>query len=193
MNNGSKKPTRLIRSKIITIGDGAVGKTSIVRRYLGWGFEQRYLPTIGADFYTDEREYDLKEARLTVDWTVWDISGQPEFKEIRDKYYLGAGGSLVVFDITRKRTAENTKKWISEFFKKVNRNKPCVLIGNKIDLREQGLEEVPTEKGKQLAEELSLKYGLEIPYLETSAKTKKNLEKAFQNLAVKIAKNLGEL
>ncbi|NIQ06832.1 MAG: GTP-binding protein [Candidatus Korarchaeota archaeon] len=193
MKKEEEKPLRSIRTKIITIGDGGVGKTSSVRRYLGWGFKERYLPTIGANFYTKESEYSLEDGPLSVEWTVWDISGQPAFKEVRDKYYLGARGALVVFDITRKKTAENTKKWVEELYDKTGDHQPFVLLGNKVDLRGTEREAVPPSIGERIAKELSEKYGWEVPYLETSAKTKKNLDKAFKLLAVKIAAELGEI
>lgn len=183
--------TRSMRTKIITIGDGGVGKTSIVRRYLGWEFQERYLPTIGANFYTKEAEYDINGENLNVEWTVWDISGQPAFEEVRDKYYLGARGALVVFDISRKKTADNISNWINELYDKTGNKQPFVLLGNKVDLRDTEREEVPLEKGEEMAKELSEKHDIEIPYFETSAKTKKNLEKAFKNLAIKISKEIG--
>lgn len=188
-----EKPIRSIRTKIVTIGDGAVGKTSTVRRFLGWGFEQQYLPTIGADFYSDETEYDLENIKMNVEWTVWDISGQRDFREIREKYYLGAGGALVVFDITRRETAENTRKWVEELYKKVGKPQPFVLLGNKVDLRGTEEEEVSPERGKELAREFSEEFGIEIPYFETSAKTSKNLNKAFKEMAFMIADQMGEL
>lgn len=180
-----------IGTKLIMIGDGAVGKTSIVRRYLKWGFQERYLPTLGANFYTEKRTYTYDEDQLTVKWTLWDISGQPAFSEVRDKYYIGAKGALVVYDITRKETAENTENWIEELHKRTENKQPVVLLGNKVDLRGTEREEVSSKEGKQLAEDLSEQFGVEIPYIDTSAKTGKNLDKAFKTIAKQISDKLG--
>lgn len=193
MNNEENKPVRSIRTKIITIGDGAVGKTSIVRRYLGWEFQERYLPTIGANFYTKEAKYENEDNILNVEWTVWDISGQPAFREVRDKYYLGARGALVVFDITRTNTAENSERWVKEFYDKAEKTYPIVLIGNKVDLRGSEREEVSSEMGKDIAGKISTTHDMNVPYIETSAKTNINLNEAFRQLALGIAKNLGEI
>lgn len=179
-----------IGTKLIMIGDGAVGKTSIVRRYLKWGFQERYLPTLGANFYTEKRTYNYDKGQLTVKWTLWDISGQPAFSEVRDKYYIGAKGAIVVFDITRKETAENTENWIEEVYKRTKNKPPVILLGNKVDLRGTEREKVSQNEGKKLAQDLSEQFEVEIPYLDSSAKTGKNLEEAFKTIAKQISEKL---
>lgn len=177
--------------KVITLGDGAVGKTSIVRRYLGWDFRGNYLPTIGAEFYAKDTNYELEEKLLQITWNVWDISGQPDFSSVRGSYYTGSHGAVVIFDITRETTAEHVKNWVEDFYQTTGTTSPFVLLGNKVDLRGTGREEVPKEEGKRIAAEISEQWGVDVPYIETSAKAKRGLEKAFKILSQKIAKKLG--
>lgn len=188
MNKKSKKSSHSIKAKIVIIGDGGVGKTSIVRQYLGWGFKENYLPTMGANFYQKTSSYDLGFGVLKYEWSVWDLSGQPLFNDVRDNYYTGSAGGIVVFDITRKKTAKNTKNWVQDFDTAVKGESPLILVGNKVDLRGTKKEELSQKFGRKLAEKLSNEYGQKIPYLETSAKTGENLGKAFQLLGIKIAK-----
>lgn len=175
-----------MRPKIVTIGDGAVGKTSIVQRYIGKGFTENYIPTFGAEFHTYKKKYNLRGGPVTFEWNLWDIAGQSRFKKVRKKYLLNTRAAIVVFDITRSITLKHTKKWVEEFYSSAREKSPFVLLGNKVDLRGTDEEEVPPEEGERLATELSEKYGIKVPYLETSAKTNKNLGKAFKLLATKI-------
>lgn len=186
MNNEENKPVRSIRTKIITIGDGAVGKTSIVQRYLGKGFEENYIPTFGAEFHTHRRKYLLDDGPIFIEWNLWDVAGQSKFEHVRSKYFLNAKAAIIVFDITRQITAKHTHNWIEDFYSTVGKHRPFVLLGNKVDLRGTEEEEVPIEEGERMAAEFSEKFGIDVPYLETSAKTNKNLEKAFEVLASKV-------
>lgn len=175
------------------LGNGGVGKTSIVRRYLGWGFKQDYIPTIGANFYEEEKVYHFEEEEssdLNMSWVIWDVSGQPAFTDVRDKYYHGAKGGLLVTDLTQKSTLENAENWLKEFYGTIEEQVPVLLLGNKQDL--SGKREVSTTEGERVAEELSNQYGREIPWIETSAKTSKNLWQSFKTLAYEIAEYIEE-
>lgn len=185
------KEKKEFRLKVITAGDGAVGKTSIVRRYLGWGFRNDYLPTIGANFYEREIEYKFEEGLFQLSWVVWDISGQPDFPEIQKSYYTGSHGAIMVYDISRKKTSAHIPNWVEQFYTATRGQPPLVLVGNKIDLRDTKREEVTLGKGEQLAEELSEQWGMEVPHIETSAKTKRGIDKAFKILSKKILERLG--
>lgn len=182
-----------MKVKIVMLGDGAVGKTSIVRRYLGWGFKQDYIPTVGANFYEEEKVYNYEEKdvpELTMTWVIWDVSGQPAFTDVRDKYYHGAKGGLLVTDLTKEVTVENAENWLKEFYGTIEKQVPVLLLGNKEDL--SGKREVPTTEGEKMAEELSERFETEIPWIETSAKTSKNLWHSFKTLAYKITKHIEE-
>lgn len=179
-----------MKLKIVMLGDGAVGKTSIVRKYLGWGFTQDYIPTVGANFYEKEKtyEYPKKDLTLTIDWVIWDVSGQPAFHEVRKNYYYGAKGALMVTDLTRTLTLQNAENWIDDFFDAIDTKIPVVFLGNKKDLTEKHM--FSSAEGEKIVETLSKQYGKDFEWIETSAKTGENLNTAFKELGFEIARSL---
>ncbi len=173
--------------KIVLIGDGAVGKTALRQRFLGKGFkEDEYIMTIGADFAVQDTNIDGK----TVKYQIWDLAGQPRFSAVRDVYYRGCFGALLVYDVTRPDSFTNCESWIQELWKNSGRGPvPFVLLGNKTDLREHFPNHVTKEKGLQYADELTQKtteHAFSISYLETSAKTGQNVGLAFDTLGTNV-------
>lgn len=168
--------------KIVLCGDGGVGKTAIRERYLGRGFQSKYMMTIGADFALKEETIDNKE----IKFQIWDLAGQQRFGAVRSVYYLGAMGALLLFDVTRPESFQNVQSWLDEIYKNNGKGKvPIVMLGNKADLRDQFpnsvSNEVAVEYAKQLSED-TIDDGFEITYLETSAKTGQNVKEAFNQL-----------
>ena len=164
--------------KIVLVGDGAVGKTSLRKRYLGQGFDTDYLSTMGADFAL----YDTEVNETHIRWQIWDLAGQPVFKDVVQAYYTKVFGGVLVYDVTRRQTFENVKKWLDDLWENSNREKnvPVVLLANKIDLREEGAESVSPDEGENLAKKLGL------TFIETSAKSGDGVEEAFANLGKEI-------
>ncbi len=185
--------------KVVIIGDGAVGKTSLCRRFLWKTFTHEYKQTIGADFYVYLWDTYLEELNVRVDvkWILYDLAGQfVTFQEIRPQFYMGARAALVVFDISRPETFKSVPIWIYEYWKNVSgRNmiekRPLVLVGNKIDLREKVTNSVPPEWGKNYAEKLTKSLGFEVPYVETSALYGWGVNEAFKKLLVAVLKYYG--
>lgn len=169
------------RFKLVLIGEGAVGKTSIRQKYMGKGFTGEYLKTIGADFASQTVE--LKETsgdNVKSIFQIWDLAGQKAFKEVRASFYGGCQGVLLVFDLTRKETMDKLKDWILEAAKNAGGTiKAFYLIGNKRDLPGR---EVTEEEGLKFAEFLAKRLKFPIPYLETSAKTGENIAYLFLDL-----------
>lgn len=174
--------------KIVVLGDGAVGKTALRHRYLGEGFKQSYSMTIGADFAVKRVDLDGKE----IVAQIWDLAGQLRFQSVREVYYQGATGALLVFDITRSSTFESIPNWITELLEN-NKNKivPMVLIGNKSDLRQTSPEAISYEAGLDYSKNLSDWSKFEIPYVETSALSGDNVDQAFATLLRNIESNFG--
>jgi small GTP-binding protein len=168
--------------KIVLAGDGAVGKTALRERYLGKGFSSNYMMTIGADFA-------LKEAQIrekNIKFQIWDLAGQPRFGTVRSVYYYGCLGALLVFDVTRPDTFTNLESWLDEIFKHNGKGLiPVVLLGNKVDLREQFPNHVTDSQAEEFAANLTNKteaQGFPVRYMPTSAKTGLNVSAAFDML-----------
>lgn len=170
--------------KLVMIGDPAVGKTSIVRRYLGRGFPESYDPTVGASFYSKNETYNFDDEVILFRFILWDIGGQPTFKEVRPLYYQGARAAIAVYDITRPETFSNVEYWIREFHKNVDEQRPLVVVGNKIDLRSLVDESVPRSRVEKLTEKLEQDFSFEVKHIQTSAKENERLDECFETLAL---------
>jgi small GTP-binding protein len=157
--------------KVILIGDGAVGKTSLIRKFMEGRFKIDYLPTIGTQIYTKDV---LGEGDANVKLVVWDISGQQAFSSVRPDYYKGAKGVVLMFDLTRSETFEHLDGWFNEAMK-YTRSPKVILAGSKCDL----------ERDRKISQKYGETYASKIkaPYFETSAKDGKNVEKLFDMLA----------
>ena len=174
--------------KIILIGDGSVGKTSIRKRYLGDGFPIQYLPTLGADFSVKNETIGREE----VSFQIWDLAGQPVFETIRKMYYRGARGAFIVCDVNNAESVMNIHNWVDELWRN-NGNGPIpfVILGNKIDLRYNGEYCIPDQTLQGIAGGITTTTGKNLPfnvtYLPTSAKTGENITEAFKRLGMQAA------
>ncbi len=174
-------------AKIVLLGDGAVGKTSLRRRYLGKGFNTSHLMTIGADFATT----NINVNGDVLNAQIWDIAGQQNFKMIRQRFLLGAHGAMIVFDVTRRSTFENLGNWLNELWV-TNRSTdiPLLFIGNKTDLINQ--RKVTEQEALNFVEDLKKHPRLKqvsMSYIETSAKLGENVKEAFHELGKHIIMN----
>ena len=187
-----KKGGRLF--KIALLGDGGVGKTALKERFLGKGFESSYMMTIGADFATYSTQIGPEGNKEAVKLQIWDLAGQMRFKEVRSGFYQGTLGALLVYDVTRKESAENLMNWIEEAKKNSgNENMSFILIANKVDLRKQEPGSLTKRQGTLMAKKIAKKTDTKVvPYVETSAKDNLNVPQAFLELAEVILDTLGK-
>jgi small GTP-binding protein len=166
--------------KVLLTGAAAVGKTSLVQRFIKNRFAANYKLTVGVDILTKDVEFKPGEVATL---SIWDIGGQQRFEFIRSTFYKGAAGALLVFDLTREQTFIETRKWLTEIRQFSNENIPFVFIGNKLDLLEDVGEVIDREEARAFAEkEGSI-------YVETSAKTGINVDNAFTELTRRIIKS----
>jgi len=129
----------MILKKICLLGDFAVGKTSLVRRYVDRQFSDQYLSTVGVKISRKLLDYSSPESEdRKLQLVLWDIEGSTEFKGIPSSYIQGAHGAVVVGDLTRKDTLEHVESHIAQFFM-ANPTAYAVVAFNKADLSEHQL------------------------------------------------------
>ncbi len=162
--------------KICVIGNAGVGKTTSITQFAESRFESDYKPTIGTSIV----KKDSIVGKSLVHLQIWDIAGQDIWTKMRRVYYGGAEGALIIFDVTRPSTFNALDNWIQEFKTFCGQDKYVILVGNKIDLVEQ--RKISYDEAKSKAKELAL------PYFETSAKTKENVDAIFNSLASNLIK-----
>lgn len=164
--------------KYIIIGDSGVGKSCLLLQFTDKRFEATHELTIGVEFGARIIAVDGKDIKLQI----WDTAGQEAFRSITRSYYRNATGALLVYDITREETFQSLKRWLEEARRNANENMVIMLIGNKSDLQHK--RQVSRERGEAFARENGL------IFMETSAKTDDNVEKAFTNTASQIYENI---
>ncbi len=166
--------------KICLIGDGFVGKTSIRLKYLKGGFKRNYIPTLGVDFAQKQIQHD----GIPTNLVIWDIAGQALFENLRKRYYDGASGIILVYSVIDNVAFENARKWLEEAAGFMEKLPPLIIIGNKIDIREKNPPEevVTTQRGRNFAENISKILNTRAVFIETSALTGENIDRAFEAL-----------
>ncbi|KPI37657.1 GTP-binding protein ypt2 [Cyphellophora attinorum] len=164
--------------KLLLIGDSGVGKSCCLLRFSEDSFTPSFITTIGIDFKIRTIDLDGKRVKLQI----WDTAGQERFRTITTAYYRGAMGILLVYDVTDEKSFNNIRTWFSNVEQHASEGVNKILIGNKCDWEDKRA--VSTEQGQALADELG------IPFLEVSAKSNINIEKAFYSLAGDIKKRL---
>ena len=145
-------------TKILTLGDTTVGKTSIILRFTKEKYTENRLATIGVDFKSQIMQIENNRVKVLI----WDTAGQERFKNIASQYYNGGDGAILVFDITNKSTFERISYWLDELNQKKDlKELALVLVGNKIDLKDN--RQVSSEEAQSFAKQNNIKY------FETSA------------------------
>lgn len=170
----------VIAKKICLVGDFAVGKTSLIRRFVDRQFSDRYLTTVGMKLSRKtinlQRDGDRDKQ---VDLLIWDLEGQTQFKGIAPTYLQGSAGGILVGDVTRPETIQSLENHI-QLFSRINPKGSIIITLNKIDL-------VSDKKLEKLVEDCQSKDNSQIIncYL-TSAKTGTKVDEMFLELATNI-------
>ncbi|MBS3795310.1 MAG: GTP-binding protein [Candidatus Thorarchaeota archaeon] len=161
--------------RLVLLGEAAVGKTSLLRRYTENTFNPDYKQTIGTTFAAKDVAIENNEGETTeVRLVIWDMGGQSTYRELRRQYMKGAAGGIIVYDVTRPETFMAMNNWF-ESFRDICPNSPVVICANKIDLKEERM--VPVEPG------IMLRDWFQADYYETSAKTGEAVDSAFRRVA----------
>ena len=172
-----------IKTKICLVGEAAVGKTSLIRRFVQDEFDDRYITTLGAKVSKREMTFDLPDrgSKIQMDMTVWDIMGEKGFRELlKDAYFYGANGILAVADISRRKTLDDLDDWIDGVEQVVGKV-PILLAVNKADLAAAG-----QYKERDVAQAAK---AYESEYVLTSARTGDKVEDAFRRLGALVAEH----
>jgi small GTP-binding protein len=159
--------------KVVVIGEGGVGKTSLILRYTQDRFLGEYITTIGTNFAVKTLAINGQQIKLQL----WDLGGQAQFMRIRSFYYPGARAAILVYSVVDRNTFEAIPKWAREV-RGVCGSIPLTLLGNKIDLDSE--RSVKKEEGLDRAKQINA------DFFETSAKTGELINGAFTNIAKKI-------
>ena len=157
--------------KVILLGDGGVGKSCLMNRYISNKFDTQCFHTIGVEFLNK----DIRVGGKVVTLQIWDTAGQERFKSLRTPFYRGADCCLLTFSLTDDASFKNLQMWKTEFLHYSDVSDatkfPFVVLGNKVDLDER---EVDHDDAERWCRQQNM------PYYETSAKDAINVDAAFE-------------
>ncbi len=182
--------TGVLKAKVCIVGEAAVGKTSLIRRYVEDSFDDRYISTLGSKVSLKRVWLTPKgdaSKQLEVQLSIWDLIGERSYLDTLHQDYLrGAQGLIAVCDVTRYSTFEALDQWLTAA-RKIAGDMPVVLVVNKKDLKDQVIclydEHEPEEKARR--------YGGFA--LWASAKSGENVNPAFGNLTLAIVRKVAAI
>ncbi len=165
--------------KIVIVGDAAVGKTALRKKYSDTTYDQEYKHVLGADFATKHFSKNNEDFSMQV----WDIAAKERFDKSKELFFKSIFGALLVFDVTNRDSFNNIHYWLEELRKVESKELALIIIGNKTDLRsDQESASITREEGQELASKLSEEIGFDVSYVETCAITGTGVEVAFRML-----------
>lgn len=167
--------------KVVLAGDSRVGKTSLRKRYLGEGFEQGYIHTLGAEFASKI----VSSNGNSVEFQIWDLAGEHTFNSVRMKYYMGADAVIFMFAINDSNSFYNIYNWLVEYFNNTESKKNALffLIGNKLDLNHE--RQVQKSDVTFQIKSYETEFKVQFQYFETSALSGQNVEDVFTTIMTK--------
>lgn len=164
--------------KVILLGDGGVGKSSLMNRYVANKFDSHLFHTIGVEFLNKELEVDGQQVTLQI----WDTAGQERFRSLRTPFYRGSDCCLLTFSLDDGQSFGNLANWKKEFTYyadiKDPDSFPFVVLGNKVDVSDR---QVSAEDAQRWCRDNG-----GCPYFETSAKDATNVVSAFEEAVRRI-------
>lgn len=172
-NKVKKSYMRNFVFKILIAGDGGVGKTTLLRRYVNGVFDESTIQTIGVDFFLKEMHFEDLNASCTLQ--LWDLGGQERFRHILESFVMGARGALLLFDLTNMPKIEGILNWVN-IVRSHDINLPILFVGTKLDLSEL----IAVDDNSALDIKNTFKM---IDFLKTSSKTGYNVEVVFETIS----------
>lgn len=156
--------------KIVLLGEGAVGKSSIMLRFIENKFNAKHMSTVQAAFASKRIQCDGQDIELQI----WDTAGQEKFHALSPMYYRNSNGAMLVYDITDAQSFQRVKHWNNELRQILGHSVCIIIVGNKVDLELSRTVEMET------AESYASSVG--VPYRETSAKENLGIDEVFEEL-----------
>ncbi|MGB9635728.1 MAG: Rab family GTPase [Thermoplasmata archaeon] len=176
---------------VIMLGDAAVGKTSLVRRFVIDQFEDTYITTLGAKPMEKDIRIIGRDAIVELRMILWDIMGQKDYERVHRDMFEGVNGGILVCDVTKPETLKSLGEyWIPKFFEYAGKV-PLVLMANKIDLEHHV--KINVRDIQALLASFQMKDGASPPFYLTSAKTGENVQVGFEKLGELMVKEMGLL
>jgi len=176
-------PLKHLKAKICLVGEVAVGKSSLIRRFVLDSFEDRYIATVGTKVTKKTIEVAWRGQPAQLDLIIWDIMGERGFRTLlKEAYFHGAQAVLAACDVTRRDTFYDLNNWINLSRQELG-DVPIVFLANKVDLADRivvSREDFARLGDQQLA-----------PYFFTSAKNGENVEEAFRAVATAVVEHRG--
>lgn len=167
------QPLISVSKKICLLGDFAVGKSSLMRRFVYDRFDDKYLSTIGVKVSRKTIMTPKGSDVAELNMMIWDLAGSEEFTPIRASYFGGAAGAVLVCDLTRTETLDHLEAYVNDFYR-VRPNTKIVIAANKVDLSDQLL--LDSQAVADVAGRLNA------PYFMTSAKVGDDVDTMFRHL-----------
>jgi len=167
-----------IKFKITVIGDGMVGKTSLIKKFTKGSFKQDYIKTIGAQFFVFDQEFNENKIKLLI----WDIAGQANFNFIRTSFYNKSDAVIIVYSLEDNDLGKNSFNHIVDWYTDISKycdEIPVVIFANKVDLIDQN--NLDDSKIQNLIDKYQF-----LGLYKTSAKTGKGVNKAFNDIIKKL-------
>lgn len=163
-----------ILKKVVLLGDGGVGKTSLIARYVVNKFDNKYIATIGTKVSRKDIQVVKPNLIINLRMMIWDILGQKEYSKIRSASLSGAQAVILVGDLSRPETIQSLEDfWLKEVYAIVGKI-PSIIVGNKSDLAK------PDSMSATMVDSMGQRLG--VPIMLTSAKTGENVEAIFATL-----------
>jgi len=164
-------PAKSYNFKVVLLGEGCVGKTSCVLRYVEDKFNDKHITTLQASFLN--KKINLKGKRINL--SVWDTAGQERFHALGPIYYRDSNGAILVYDITDEDSFQKVKSWVKELRKMLGQDISLVIAGNKIDM----------EKNRHVSVEMAEEYAASVgaKHFHTSAKLNQGIDELFLDLS----------
>jgi small GTP-binding protein len=160
--------------KIVVAGNGGVGKTTLLRRFVDGMFDESTIMTVGVEFFLKEMKFSDFSCALQL----WDLGGQEQFRHLMSSYIMGARAALLLIDLTRMPKIDEVLEWVN-IVRMHDINLPIILVGTKLDLKD--LIAVEDDIALNIKDAFNM-----MDYIKTSSKTGHNVERVFKTVTERI-------